>query len=82
MGMGLKLEPKLIEKNNTSTLVSGPDKSGAELWGNNCIRCHQIPGGSEFSDQEWESIILHMRAIAKLTKKDAEAIKKFLQASN
>lgn len=82
MGMGLKPETNLVDKNKPTAVDPAPQKSGVELWGNNCVRCHQVPGAPDFSDQEWESIIMHMRAIAKFTKKDAEAIKEFLQASN
>jgi mono/diheme cytochrome c family protein len=55
---------------------------GAQVYANNCARCHVARASSERSDQEWTVIILHMRARANLTRSQAVAVLAFLQATN
>lgn len=57
-------------------------KSGAELWAQNCIRCHNIPSPSAYSDVEWETIGLHMQERANMTDEQIEKIVAFLQTAN
>jgi len=57
-------------------------KSGAELWAQNCIRCHNIPSPSAYSDVEWETIGLHMQERANMTAEQIEKIVAFLQTAN
>ena len=57
-------------------------KSGAELWAQNCIRCHNIPSPSAYSDVEWETIGLHMKERANMTSEQIDKIVEFLQAAN
>lgn len=58
------------------------DKSGAQLWGENCIRCHNIPSPVDFNDTQWKTIGLHMRDRANLTKAEEEKIIGFLISAN
>lgn len=55
---------------------------GAQLYGQTCARCHNPRPATERGDRAWNTIMLHMRARANLTKADAEAILVFLQATN
>lgn len=57
-------------------------KSGAQLWGENCIRCHNTPSPVDFNDAQWKTIGLHMQDRANLTKDEAEKIVAFLQSAN
>ena len=57
-------------------------KSGAELWGENCVRCHNIPTPVNFSDAEWETIGLHMKERANMTHEQIQKIVEFLKSSN
>ena len=57
-------------------------KSGAQLWGENCIRCHNIPSPTDFSDAQWDLIGSHMRIRANLTMVETEKIIGFLKLSN
>ena len=57
-------------------------KSGAQLWGENCIRCHNIPSPADFSDAQWDLIGSHMRIRANLTMVEAEKIIEFLKLAN
>ena len=57
-------------------------KSGAQLWGQNCVRCHNAPSPSAFSDRQWETIGQHMRIRANLTAKQTDKIVEFLKLAN
>lgn len=60
-----------------------PDlRRGAELWAQNCARCHNLRAPDERSDREWEIIVAHMRLRANLPGEDARTILDFLKASN
>lgn len=58
------------------------DKSGAQLWGENCLRCHNTPSPETFSDVEWDVAIMHMRVRANLTEDEALKIAEFLKTAN
>ena len=66
----------------TSTGTSSVSPSGTELWSQHCSRCHNIRSPSEFSDSEWDAVMLHMRIRADLTGGEARSILAFLKASN
>jgi hypothetical protein len=59
-----------------------PEKSGEQLWSENCSRCHNMRPPQEFSGAQWAVIVHHMRLRANLTGEEADKITKFLQASN
>src|SRR5207249_2750184 len=40
------------------------DKSGAQLWGENCNRCHNSPSMEQYGKEQWEVIGTHMRVRA------------------
>lgn len=58
------------------------NKSGAQLWGENCIRCHNSPSPTDFSDEQWKTIGLHMQVRANLTMNETEKIIDFLKMAN
>lgn len=57
-------------------------KSGATLWGENCLRCHNTPTPSDFSDAQWETIGMHMKLRANLTDDEVKKVVAFLQSAN
>ncbi len=57
-------------------------KTGTQLWSENCIRCHNIPTPVDFSDPQWQTIVLHMQVRANLTAIEAEKIVDFMKNSN
>ncbi len=59
-----------------------PRKGGAQLWSENCVRCHNMRSPSERSDKEWSVIVHHMRVRANLTAEEHKAILEFLQSGN
>ncbi|MEW6701298.1 MAG: cytochrome c [Bacteroidota bacterium] len=58
------------------------EKSGAQLWGENCVRCHNGPSPTAFSDVQWETLGMHMRVRASLTADETKKIIEFLKMAN
>jgi hypothetical protein len=58
------------------------EKSGAQLWGEACNRCHLAPSPADYNDTDWSTISLHMRIRANLTEKDITEIETFLKSAN
>ncbi len=59
-----------------------PDKTGQELWADNCMRCHNGRPPEEFSSAQWEVIVHHMRLRANLTGDESRKIVAFLKAAH
>ncbi len=57
-------------------------KSGAQLWGENCQRCHNTPSPTSFSPDQWETIGMHMQTRALITEQDRKKIVEFLQQNH
>lgn len=57
-------------------------KSGAQLWAENCARCHNFRSPGSYSDAQWDVAVDHMRIRANLTAEDSRRILAFLQAGN
>jgi hypothetical protein len=55
------------------------EKSGTDLWGENCQRCHNAPPRSAFTNAQWEVINTHMRLRAMLTETEYKKIQEFMQ---
>lgn len=49
----------------------------AQLWTENCVRCHNIRSPSTYSDAEWEVAMHHMRIRANLTTEEHRKILEF-----
>ena len=54
-------------------------KSGAQLWAENCQRCHNTPSPVSFSAEKWETIGMHMQTRALLTDAERDIIVDFLK---
>ncbi|MDB5355229.1 MAG: cytochrome c, class [Phycisphaerales bacterium] len=63
-------------------LFTPPPKTGSQLWAENCTRCHYSRPPTQYSAQQWDVIVTHMRLRADLTGQETREITKFLQASN
>jgi hypothetical protein len=57
-------------------------KSGVQLWGENCNRCHNAPDPATYSDDQWDVITEHMRQKALLTDRELIKISAFLKSAN
>ena len=59
-----------------------PEKGGAQLWAENCNRCHYAPAPDRYSDAQWDVVVHHMRMRANLTGEEARQIAVFLKSAN
>jgi Cytochrome C oxidase, cbb3-type, subunit III len=69
----------LVELNSCTASQKIEAKSGAQLWAENCQRCHNTPSPSTFSAEQWETIGMHMQTRALLTDKERDKIVAFLK---
>jgi len=58
-------------------------KVGAQLWGENCLRCHNAPDPTDYSDAQWEAVGDHMKLRATtITDEERDKIVEFLKSAN
>ena len=75
----------VILSNPTTSLTetqAGPLRGRTQMWTENCIRCHNARAPGYYSDREWNVAMHHMRVRCSITKKEYDAILKFLQSAN
>ncbi len=77
---GIFISILAIQGCSTNKMVA--QKPGALLWGENCVRCHNAPTPSAFSDVQWETIAIHMKVRANLDEDEVKKIVEFLQMAN
>ena len=58
------------------------NKTGVQLWGENCTRCHYAPSPTDLSDKQWDVAGTHMQIRAGLTQVEKDKIVEFLQTAN
>lgn len=54
-------------------------KTGPQLWAENCQRCHNTPSPTTFSQEQWETVGMHMQTRALLTNEERDKIVGFLK---
>jgi len=55
------------------------EKSGVQLWGENCNRCHSAPSQEQYSKTQWDVIGNHMKLKAGLTHDEMTKIVAYLK---
>ena len=55
------------------------EKTGAQLWGENCNRCHSAPAQDQYSKDQWNIIGIHMKLKAGITNDEKIKIVAFLR---
>ena len=70
----------LLNSCKSSAVMSS--KSGAQLWGETCLRCHNPPSPETFSDTEWEVAATHMQIRGNLTPEEVHKVVLFLKSAN
>lgn len=55
------------------------EKSGAQLWGENCNRCHSAPSQDQYAKDQWSIIGTHMKLKAGITNDEMNKIVAFLK---
>jgi hypothetical protein len=69
-------------KQSGEVAAGTPGKSGAQLWAENCIRCHNIRSPGSLSPAQWEVAMMHMRVRANLTPEEHKKILEFLKSGS
>ena len=69
----------IISMNGCKASQAVADKSGAQLWGENCRRCHNAPDPNTFSSDQWITVGMHMQSRALLTDQERDKIVGFLK---
>ena len=72
---GAATKPAVVESAAAST-------SGAQLWSDNCARCHNLRSPETYSSAQWELAVHHMRLRANLTGEEARKVTEFLKSAN
>ena len=72
----------LLMFNSCSVSKKVSAKSGAQLWGENCARCHNAPAPGEFNNDNWEIVGMHMRVRANLIQPEIDKVVDFLKSAN
>jgi hypothetical protein len=57
------------------------NKTGIQLWGENCGRCHNAPGPGEFSVSNWDIVGRHMRVRTNITETEEKKIIDYLKTT-
>lgn len=71
-----------LESCSAEQVTAYKNKSGAQLWGENCVRCHNTPSPASYNDTDWNTIGLHMQVRANLTKDQSKKIFDFIKSAN
>jgi len=58
------------------------NRSGAQIWGETCVRCHNPADPATFSDTEWDVAAMHMQIRGNLTANEIKKVQEFLQSAN
>lgn len=79
LGLGFFAVLTIVGCASTTDIV---DRSGAQLWGENCARCHNIRPPQSLTDAQWEIAGMHMRTRANLSGIVTRKIIEFLKTAN
>ena len=70
----------VANKQSAEVSAGTTGKSGAQLWAENCARCHNIRSPGSLSPVQWEVAMMHMRVRANLTPEEHKKILEFLKS--
>lgn len=57
-------------------------ETGAQIWSENCMRCHQLRSPAQYNAAQWGVIVQYMRLKAGLTGEQAKKVLAFLQSAS
>lgn len=57
-------------------------KGRAQMWSENCMRCHNIRDPKSYSDAEWQVALHQMRVRGNLLAEEHKAVLELMQAGN
>lgn len=58
------------------------DESGAQIWAENCMRCHELRSPRQYTPAQWSVIVQYMRLKAGLTGEQARKVLAFLKSAS
>lgn len=58
------------------------NETGAQIWSENCMRCHQLRSPSQYTPAQWGVIVQYMRLKAGLTGEQARKVLAFLKSAS
>ncbi|MEP6795894.1 MAG: cytochrome c [Saprospiraceae bacterium] len=68
---------------NCATSQAVTDATGASLWGENCMRCHDAPSPANYRDEHWDMVAMHMKVRSNgITDEEMAKIVSFLKSAN
>lgn len=76
MGLGMFINISFVGCKASQQVSS---KTGAQLWAENCQRCHNTPSPSTFSPEQWETVGMHMQTRSLITEEEKTKIVNFLK---
>ena len=62
-------------------LFSHVQKTGGQIWAENCTRCHNPRPSTQYSPQQWDLITSHMRLRCDLNGEEQRAVYHFMSGS-
>jgi cytochrome c553 len=80
--IGMAIATGAIISSGCAATAAIADKSGNQLWSENCLRCHNTPSPSAFSDRQWEVAGMHMQIRANLTLDETAKVVEFMKSAN
>lgn len=80
--LGLALLAALIAGCSTTRSQPIAVKGGAQLWSENCARCHNSRSPSTYGDAEWDVAMAHMRLRANLTAEESRKVLDFMKSAD
>lgn len=81
-GCGSSSTPPAKAGDANASVAKMQEKGGAELWGQTCARCHNIRPPTEFSHDQWQVAMHHMRIRGYLTGEEQKKILEFLKSAD
>lgn len=85
---GLFVQPSVYAKESATSEAQAQEASdaaaiarGAQGWANTCARCHNSRNPKEFSNEQWQTIMMHMQNRAGISGQQTRDILKFIQGS-
>ena len=77
-----ELADRLTHASSLEDLTAAVKQAGAQLWADNCTRCHYVRPPDYYSAAQWQLVMHHMRSRANLTGGEERKIVQFLKAGS
>ena len=68
-------------RGEAETADARPRKGRAQLWAENCQRCHNARPASWYGEREWEVAMHHMFVRGYLTRREHDSVMEFFRAA-